>query len=102
MESDEILSTELDKLRAECERLRKENADLRLRLGDPSADCTPIAEPRFSLDQKNAKLSATVTTDSRPELKVSLFRNLFRGRDDVFGQVGGKERSNRIFAGGYS
>jgi hypothetical protein len=84
VESDQILSTELDKLHAECERLRKENADLRLRLGEPSADCAPIVGAAFSLDQKNAQLSATVTADSRPELKVSLFRNLFRGRDDVY------------------
>src|SRR5258708_27633950 len=84
VERDEMLSTELDKLNAECERLRKENADLRLRLGEPAANCSPIVGADFSLDQKNARLSATVTIDSSPELKVSLFRSLFRGRDDVY------------------
>src|SRR5436190_10064910 len=84
VESDEILSTALDKLHAECERLRKENADLRLRLGEPPADCAPIVGADFSLDKKNAQLSATITADSPPELKVSLFRSLFRGRDDVY------------------
>ncbi len=38
MESNELVSSELDKLHAECERLRKENADLRLRLGEPPED----------------------------------------------------------------
>jgi hypothetical protein len=84
LRSDEILSAELDKAHAECERLRKENADLRLRLGELPADCAPIVAADFSLDQKKAQLSATVTADSRPELKVSLFRSLFRGRDDVY------------------
>jgi hypothetical protein len=84
VESDEILSTKLDKLHAECERLRKENANLRLRLGEPPADCAPTVEPRFSLNQKKAQPSATVTADSRPELKLALFRNRFRGRDDVY------------------
>ncbi len=83
MRSDEILSTELAKLHAECDRLRKENADLRLRLGEPPAD-PPIVGADFSLHHKKAQLSATVTADSPPELKVSLFRNLFRGRDDVY------------------
>ena len=84
MRTDEILSAELDKANAECERLRKENADLRLRLGELPADCAPTVEPRFSLDQKKSQQAATVTADSRPDLKVSLFRNLFRGRDDVY------------------
>ena len=84
MESDEILSSELDNLHAECERLRKENADLRLRLSEPPSECAPIVVPGFSVDQKKSQQSANVTADSRPELKVSLFRNLFRGRDDVY------------------
>jgi hypothetical protein len=62
----------------------KRNADLRLRLGEPPPECVPMVEPRFSLDQNKAQPSASVTADSRPELKVSLFRNLFRGRDDVY------------------
>ena len=84
MESDKILSTEFDKLHAECERLRRENADLRLRLGEPPADGAPIVEADFSLDHKKTQPSATVTANSRPELKVSLFRTLFRGRNDVY------------------
>jgi superfamily II DNA or RNA helicase len=82
--SDEILRAELERANAECERLRKENADLRLRFGEPPDERTPIIGADFSLDQKKAQPSANVTADSRPELKVSLFRSLFRGRDDVY------------------
>ena len=84
MRTDEILSAELDKANAECERLRKENADLRLRLGEPPEERTPIIGADSSLNQKKVQPSATVTADSRPELKLALFRNLFRGRDDVY------------------
>jgi superfamily II DNA or RNA helicase len=84
VESDEILRTQIERANAECERLRKENADLRLRLGEPPADCPPIVGAEPSLDHQKTQPSATVTADSRPELKVSLFTNLFRGRDDVY------------------
>lgn len=70
MESDEILRAELEKANAECERLQRENSGLRLRLGEPPDERT-IVGADFSLDQKKAQLSATVTADSRPELKVS-------------------------------
>ena len=79
MRSDEILRAELESANAEYERLRKKNADLRLRFGEPPHERTPIIGADFSLDQKKAQLSATVMADSRPELKVSLFRSLFRG-----------------------
>jgi superfamily II DNA or RNA helicase len=82
--SDEILRTELEEAQAECERLRRENADLRLRLGEPSPESAPIVGQHLSLDNKEAQLSAAVTAESRPELKVSLFGSLFRGRDDVY------------------
>ena len=84
MRSDEILRAELKRANAECERLRQENADLRVQLGEPREVGAPIVGADFSLDQKKAQPSATVRADSRPELKVSLFRNLFRGRDDVY------------------
>ena len=84
MRSDEILRAELDRANAECERLQRENADLRLRLGEHSADRTRIVEQHLSPEITKAQLSSTVTADSRPELKVCLFRSLFRGRDDVY------------------
>ena len=84
MESDETIRAELERALAECERLQKENADLRLRLGESSADCIPIVGSDLSLNHKKAQLTATVTAVSPPERKVSFYRSLFRGRDDVY------------------
>jgi hypothetical protein len=83
VKSDEILKAELEKAVAECERLREENARLRLRVGQAPDTRTSSAE-QSSARNKNAKTAATVTVDSRPEVKVSLFRSLFSGRDDVY------------------
>ena len=47
VESDEILRTQLDRVHAECERLRKENADLRLRLGEAPEDSRSIVAAAF-------------------------------------------------------
>ena len=84
MRIDEILRAELERARAECERLRRENADLRSRLGEHPADCTPTVEKHLSPEIKKPQMMATVTSDSRSELKVALFRSLFRGREDVY------------------
>ncbi len=84
MNSDEILKAELAKAIAECERLRKENAQLRLRIGeDLEGDHQDVERPPLHGDVK-AHPSAAVTVDSPPEVKVSLFKDLFRGRDDVY------------------
>ena len=84
MNSDEILKAELAKALAECERLRKENARLRLRIGeDIEGDHKDVERPSLNGDVKGHP-SAAVTVDSPPEVKVSLFKDLFRGRDDVY------------------
>ena len=84
MNSDEILKAELAKALAECERLREENARLRLRIGeDLEGDHQDVLRPSLSVDVK-AHPSAGVTVDSPPEVKVYLFKDLFRGRDDVY------------------
>ena len=80
MGNDEILKAELEKAVAECERLREENARLRVRVGQ----APDTRASHASANNTNVRTSAAVTVDSRPELKVSLFRSLFRGRDDVY------------------
>ena len=84
MGSDETLKAELAKAIAECERLREENARLRLRIGEASEGAHQDVEQPTSRDDAKANSLAIVTADSRPDLKVSLFMNLFRGRDDVY------------------
>src|SRR5450759_1050078 len=80
MGNDEILKAELEKAVAECERLREENARLRVRVGQ----APDTRASHASANNTNVRTSAAVTVDSRPELKVSLFKDLFRGRDDVY------------------
>ena len=84
MDSDEVLKAELQKALAECERLRDENAQLRLTVRQ-STD-TLSSKPKSSSGHNNKKPQSTapVTNHSCPESKVSLFRSLFRGRDDVY------------------
>jgi hypothetical protein len=82
--SDEILKAEFEKAKAECERLRKENDRLRLRLGEAADTHVPSPKQPSTPTNKTAPSSATVLADSPPELKVSLFRSLFRGREDVY------------------
>lgn len=58
---------------AECERLREENRRLREQLGIDAVkeSGTPVAQ-------------GAITTKSPAEEKVKLFRNHFRGRDDIY------------------
>jgi len=83
VDGNEDLKAELAKAIAEGEYLREENARLKLRLGE-APDRRPRPEHLPSLVKEKPQSSTTVTVDSRPEVKVSLFRNLFRGRDDVY------------------
>ena len=83
MQSDDILKSELEQALSECERLRDENARLRLRL-DGTPDTRAARVEQLSANIKKSYPPETVTASSQPELKVSLFGNLFRGRDDVY------------------
>ena len=62
---------------AECERLREENQQLRGRLGIPQKE---TSDPLPSVSE----MQGAVTSKSTPDDKVKLFRNLFRGREDVY------------------
>jgi hypothetical protein len=71
----------LKKVQEECRLLREENADLRAMLGinqSPPKEPVPPAIPVPNLS------STTRSGVCTPEEKISLFRNLFRGREDVF------------------
>lgn len=84
MDGDDVLKYELESARAECERLRAENVKLRLRVGEYDGNLAskpPELAPQIN---KATQASASVRTDSPPELKISFFMNLFRGRDDVY------------------
>ncbi len=83
MGNDDILKAELAKAVAECERLREENARLKRRDGQAPVSRASRAE-QASAHNTNVRTSPTVTAESPPELKVALFRSLFRGRDDVY------------------
>jgi hypothetical protein len=83
MDSDDVLKAELEKAKAECERLREENAEIMLRVGDHHVDTAskpPAVAPQIN---QATQAAANVRIDSPPELKVSLFMDLFRGRDDL-------------------
>ena len=73
---------------AECDRLQEENRQLRSRLGIQKE--RESVQP-FSTPPANG--ASAVNSKSSPEEKVRLFRNLFRGRDDVYA-VRWEERNN--------
>ncbi len=64
---------------AECDRLQEENRQLRDRLGI-SSEKKPV-QPTSTPSTNGASV---INSKSSPEEKVKLFRNLFRGRDDVY------------------
>jgi len=86
MQSIDRLRAELAKARTECERLRQENANLKIRLEDKSSidDLRRIAPRKIPIQEsKESAALNSVTNNCQPTLKISLFRSLFRGREDV-------------------
>lgn len=107
-----MLKARLEQALAECERLREDNDRLRRRFSEHAAIQTATAEgptkaeepckaeepsaiaestgtaltstPSESTTTNELRSPPSVTADSSPELKVSLFMSLFRGRDDVY------------------
>ena len=76
---------QLESAQAECARLREENARLRRLLSEcgmpvpaPEQEKIPIPTPEVP-DARPA-----VNNESDPEVKIALFRSLFRGREDVY------------------
>ena len=73
---------------AECLRLRAENERLRARLGLATEtleeDKSKTPSLSTSLQEPHLLSSASVFCKSSPEEKIALFRQLFRGREDVY------------------
>lgn len=68
-----------------CARLQEENTRLRAELGLSALGNTPQDRPCVSETKVNFEcLHTPVTNSFPPEAKVTLFRDLFRGREDVF------------------
>jgi hypothetical protein len=82
MQDREDLSERLQEALAECARLREENARLKALL-HPQPDQTAPAPETTLLASTN--ITPEIISDNfTPEAKVTLFRSLFRGREDVY------------------
>ena len=91
--------TDLDQARAEIERLRRENEELRQRLGPMVADTTTQYQPQVVELPFEISPLPVVTNASPVQAKIGLFRALFRGREDVFAT---RWTSDRTGKSGYS
>lgn len=81
------LKASLEKALAECQRLREENAQLKLRLGITPETIVEATGKLFgdNIEQvQETNTNINVTKYSAPEKKIHLFRSLFRGREDVY------------------
>jgi hypothetical protein len=85
MEADEKIKKHLEQALSECDRLREENARLR-KLLNIQPDETVNSPDHDDLSHTQATLTKQSATysDLSPEIKVKLYRSLFRGRDDVY------------------
>ena len=81
MPDQDNIQERLKTVQEECRRLREENAHLRAMLG---INQSPPKEPVPQAVLVPNPSSTTRKEVSTPEEKISLFRNLFRGREDVF------------------
>src|SRR5882724_10427532 len=75
----EDMSIQLKEALAECERLRQENAQLKRRWNMEHSGTTAPIKAAVLIEN-----GAENFTELSPEAKVALFRQLFRGRDDVY------------------
>lgn len=94
--------SELDELRLELEAVRAENRRLRSLLGLDSSErvaaeppSTPAWEPTLFPESPASRSPEAVDGHSLPEAKVTLFRSLFAGRDDVHAARWENERTGK-------
>ena len=85
-EQDDKLQIKLKKVLEECERLREENNSLKEQFNKLLLQKTSDNQS-LSIELKESKLSHSKTkieSELTPDDKISLFRSLFRGREDVY------------------
>jgi hypothetical protein len=84
MDDPDVKARELKTTRAECRRLEEENAALRQLLADKGITIPTPAKNGPQAAIKREGQDAGVNEHSGKDAKVTLFRNLFRGREDVY------------------
>lgn len=80
MDENKALRKKLEQTLVECDKLREENRHLQ-ELIDQHNLRHPDLPPK---DQKREDYTPTITNHSSTAEKIALFRNLFRGREDVY------------------
>jgi len=80
------LEEELRKAQAECERLARENAHLKslLKTFSLQTGSSLLAAQEQTQGTAEPGMEGTVDSGLQPSEKISLFRSLFRGREDVY------------------
>lgn len=93
-DTDKPKEVRFEAIQRELERLRKENAELRRLVGVTAVEPTLKyhAKPEGYGSVKGVSL---LTADSSTQKKIALFRNLFRGREDVYAVFWTNERSGK-------
>ena len=91
----EEVHLQLEEMRRELERLRKENAELRRLSGVAVVEPTRNYHARSEEQRPSVKAGSLLTADSSTQEKIALFRNLFRGREDVYAVFWTNERSGK-------
>jgi hypothetical protein len=84
MDDPNVKARELETTLAECRRLKEENATLRQLLAENGITIPTPAKngPQAPINREGQ--DAGVNEHSGKNAKVTLFRNLFRGREDVY------------------
>ncbi len=89
------MNSDANELRSELERLREENAELRKLLSLSIHEPSRNYQQKFDPARVNTNPIGSLTADSPAVEKIALFRNLFRGRDDVFALYWTNERTGK-------
>jgi len=79
----DLLTKQLEKSKAECTRLQKENELLKQKLAT-YGERPKIRQTIEKSEKPTQHLSTSISIHSPVENKIEIFRNLFRGRDDVY------------------